>query len=116
MRNHINIRELNDSLSKLNDCADHAPSGTYEDAKELNDLLGDTCDEFMRQLKAMGLKTPNCDQIREVECVLYGYVVDANPMRYATAEGFGSAMNTQAKDRVIRQAAESHAFLASMRS
>jgi hypothetical protein len=51
----------------------------------------------MEGLKALGLDTPNCDQIREVEAVMYGYVRDANPLNVAAAEGFGMAMDGPAQ-------------------
>lgn len=111
IRSTIAVAAANTALSNLEACCENAPEGTYEDAKELRSILGETCDTFMARLRELGLKTPNCDQIREVEAVLYNYVREANPERYASAEGFGTSMDGPARERVIAAASRDRDFL-----
>lgn len=97
-------------------CCDDAPTGTYDQAKELNVLLGDACDKLIQDLRAMGLKADNCDLIYHVEAALYNYVKQSNPdsTLFPVAEGFGSSMDSPARDRVIAQAASNRDFLNSL--
>jgi len=99
MRNETLIKEL----FNFKRCADEAPAGTYEDAKDLNDLIGQTCDDLMANLRERGFKTNNCDLILAVEATIYNYVKLSNPEHtcFPVAEGFGSAMNGPARERVL---------------
>lgn len=114
IRSHLNPQKLNEKLQFLEACAENAPAGTYEDAKALRRLIGASVDNLIRDLKAAGYDTPNCDQAREVEAVIYGYVRDANPLEVATAEGFGEAMSGPAAERVISQATRDRDALAAL--
>lgn len=116
IRTTIGVRALNDKLNLIDACAENAPEGTYDEAKQVREIIGDMADEFMRRLQTIGLDTPNCDQIREVEAVMYGYVRDANPLVVATAEGFGEAMDGPARANVIAGATRDRDFLAGLRS
>ena len=105
-------------LKKLKACADMAPAGTYEDAKALNEVIGDAVDNLMRELRALGLKADNCDRAFELEAAIYAYVKASNPggTIFTTAEGFGDAMSGPARERVIAQAARDRDFLAGLRT
>lgn len=107
------MNEQQIALEHFRRCADAAPAGTYEHAKELAALLGETCDTFMRELRAIGLKANNCDRIHELEAELYAYVKDSNPDApiFPTAEGFGASMDGPERDRVLAQTARNLAFL-----
>ena len=101
------------ALDNFRRCAEDAPAGTYDEAKVLAPLLGETCDTFMRDLRALGLRADNCDLIHEVEAALYEYVKRSNPdaTMFPLAEGFGQAMRGPERDRVVAEAASNHAFL-----
>lgn len=107
IRKFISPRDLSGQLSLLEACAEHAPDGCYEHEKRVLSAIGDIATMILRQTRALGLIAPNCDQIREVEAVIYGYMREANPLDFAAAEGFGMAMDTPAKARVIAQATQS---------
>lgn len=100
-------RQMETALHNFKRCAEDAPEGTYEEAKRLNNLLGETVDQFMRDLRALGLKADTCDLAFEVEATLYNYVKRSNPdgTMFPVSEGFGSSMGGPARERVIAQAA-----------
>jgi len=112
IRNRIDANELSNRLSDLELCAEYAPEGTYEREKEIVAFIGDTANAILRGVRELGLNAPNCDQIREVEAVLYGYIRSANALAVAAGEGFGAAMSGPARERVIAQAARDRDFLA----
>ena len=108
MNNH-----LNNSLLNFKRCADEAPEGAYEDAKRLNEVIGDTCNHLMRDVRALGLKANNCDLIFSLEAAIYDYVKRSNP-EYSllpTAEGFGASLDGPACERAIAQAEGDRDFL-----
>ena len=111
IRTCINARELCKRLDNFMECVENAPPGTYEHEKEIAWLLGEFCDDFITAVRGLGLEAPNCDAIREVESVLYGFIAEANPLAVAAGEGFGQAMSTPARKRVIEQAARNRDFL-----
>lgn len=97
---------MSKQLDNFKRCCDEAPEGTYEDAKWLNECIGDTCDNLMNDLRNLGLKADACDLIYKVEATIYDYVKRSNPdnSMFAVAEGFGEAMDGPARERVIAQA------------
>lgn len=109
----INAAALNTQLGYLERCTEEAPDGAYEHAKALRALIGETADRLMADLRALGYQADNCDLIREVEAVIYGYVKDSNPERsdLITAEGFGEHIDGPAGQRVRQQAADNIAAL-----
>jgi len=103
---------MDNAFSDFRDCVNEAPDGSYQQAKDLSALLGETCDQFMRDVRALGLKADNCDLIYAVEAALYDYVKKSNleSTLFPMAEGFGSAMNGPARSRVLAQTEENLAF------
>lgn len=93
----INAAEFATRLGFLERCAEEAPAGTYETAKRVASLVGDTMDEIMTSLKAAGLKTDGCDEARTLEGCLYRYILKANPEagELMAAEAYG--VNLDAK-------------------
>ncbi|USN14078.1 hypothetical protein KABACHOK_02420 [Brevundimonas phage vB_BpoS-Kabachok] len=113
IRTCINARDLNSQLENLEACAENAPEGAYEDAKALSAFFGETFQHLRGELLALGLMLDNSDGYREFEAVLYGLIKDSNPdcTTFAVSEGFGSAMDGPARERVIAQAADNIAAL-----
>ncbi|UTC28241.1 hypothetical protein GURKE_02100 [Brevundimonas phage vB_BpoS-Gurke] len=103
----INAAALSEQLGLLEACAEDAPEGTYDHAKQINAFFGETYQHLRRELQALGLELDNSDKYREFESVLYGLIKASNPetTTFAVSEGFGSAMSGPARDRVIAQAA-----------
>lgn len=101
----IRNRELNQRLSNLQDCASNAPDGTYERAKDAAEVINDCAEAIFDIFKASGFNLKGNDGFRDLEAQLYGLMVDSNPEEYElqTGEGFGAAMNTEARSRIIRQ-------------
>ena len=106
------------ALSNFRACAENAPSGTYLDAKQLAGGIGETCDNLIKEVRAIGLKADNCDLIFAVEAAIYDYVKRSNPGAglFPTAEGFGWAMDTEARERVIANAERDRDCLANLQS
>lgn len=102
----IHNRELHERLSNLQACAEHAPEGTYERAKEAAGVINDCAESIFEIFKAAGFKLNGDDRFRDIEAALYGLMRESNPTEYQldTGEGFGRVMGTDAKSRVIRQA------------
>lgn len=102
----IRNRELNERLSNLQACAEHAPKGTYDRAKSAAEVINECSESIFAIFKAAGFKLKGMDGFRDLEAQLYGLMLESNPEEYQliTAEGFGAAMDTPAKDRVIFQA------------
>lgn len=113
IRTQIDVRALNDALGHFERCADEAPRGTYEQAKRLVELIGETAQSLIGRLRECGLEANTCDGIREVEAVIYGYIKDSNPDAtvFPTGEGFGESMGGPARDRVLAQTIEARDFL-----
>jgi len=105
--------QLHKALDDFKRCADEAPEGCYEDAKALNAVIGEACNNFMRELRALGLKADACDLIYGVEATLYDYAKRSNPDAsvFPTAEGFGSSLGGPARERVLAQAQGNRDFL-----
>lgn len=106
IRNFISPRDLSGQLALLEACVENAPDGTFEFEKRARTAIGDITDTLLRKTRALNLNAPSCDQIREVEAVIYGYLREANPLTFAPAEGFGRAMDSPARERVIAQSAK----------
>lgn len=107
---------MQNALNYFKRCAEEVPEGTYEDAKRLNEVIGDTCDNLMQEVRDLGLKADACDLIFAVEAAIYDYVKRSNreSTLFPLAEGFGSSMDSPARDRVIAQAAANRDFLRSV--
>lgn len=106
-------RTLEQALSQFKRCADDAPPGTYEAAKQLNAVIGETCDTLIKDIRALGLNADNCDLIFQVEATIYDYVKRSNPDAplFPVAEGFGAAMDGPARERVLVKTAADRDFL-----
>lgn len=105
----------NEAFENFRRCVDDAPAGSYDAAKELAAVIGDACDNLMKEVRALGLKADACDLIYHVEATIYEYVKRSNPQStiFPVSEGFGSAMSGPARDRVIAQAKSNVEFLQS---
>lgn len=98
-------------------CVDDAPAGAYEGAKELAAVIGDACDNLIKEVRALGLKADACDLIYHVEATIYEYVKRSNPEStiFPVSEGFGKSMSGPERDRVIAQAAHNVEILRSLK-
>jgi len=107
----IQNRQLNRQLSNLQVCAEKAPEGTYDDAKEAVEAINDIADHIMQTLSAAGMKVSGDDKMRNLEVSIYEYIIANNPDRFASAEGFGEHVDGPAGHRVMAQAVENRNVL-----
>lgn len=100
-------------LKNFKNCCEEAPVGTYDRAKILNEVIGDKVDAIIETLRNYDWCANNCDLAFALEAEIYAYVKASNPNNedLATAEGFGAAMDTEARERVIAQAIRDRDFL-----
>lgn len=101
----ITNRELHARLSNLQECARSAPANTYERAKEAAEVINDCAESIFEIFKAAGFNLKGDDGFRDLEVQLYALMLRDNPTEYQlhTAEGFGFAMDSPARDRVLAQ-------------
>lgn len=104
------------TLTNFKRCAEEAPEGTYDEAKSLNDAIGNAVDQLIRDIRALGLKADTCDRAFALEAAIYTYVKQSNPdcSLFAMAEGFGASMDGPPRERVIAQARQDRCFLRSI--
>lgn len=116
IRTSLNVRTLNTALSNLEQCAEYASEGAYQQAKEIAALIGSVANGLIKGLRELGLNADACDGIREVEAAIYGYIKESNPDStvFPTAEGFGEAMDGPARERVLAQTGRDMAVLRSL--
>lgn len=89
IRHNIPAREYSDSLYRIEACAEHAPDGEHEIAKQFVSVLGSISNEILARLKQIGLPIDNCDGIREIEAVICGAVLHEDWAAVVEAEEFG---------------------------
>ena len=113
----IRNRELNNRLSNLEACAEHAPEGTYERAKAAAETIGAIATAILHEFRGQGFKAFGDDRLRDIEAALYGYLLECNPdeSELITAEGFGETMNGPARAHVIRQTIRDRDAFAALR-
>lgn len=94
------------ALANFKRCAEEAPEGAYEEAKALNDLITETCDSFMREVRALGLRASACDPAFQLEAGLLRFVKVSNPesTTVLAAEAFGVLLQGDMRFRALDQA------------
>lgn len=105
IRSNINARDLNTDLGNLESCAEHAPEGTYQIAKDTVAAIGECAETILATVRALGLKATGDDRLREIEAVIFGYIVANNEDVLTSAIGFGEHVHGPAGRRIIDQAA-----------
>lgn len=113
IRSHIDARALNEQYGKFLDCAENAPEGTYEAAKEVERFMSETADTILEGARRLGLTPCNADGIRELEAVIYGYLKAGDVALFSQAEGFGSAFSADRAGAASKARADRD-FLASL--
>lgn len=98
IRSSINVRSMNDSLRNIQACAEDAPEGTYDFAKEFvkqfQEAIGDFHKDLHERMGKLGLKVSNTDTFCEIEALTYGMIVAENydNAGIITSQSFGEAM------------------------
>lgn len=100
----IHNRELNNRLGYIERCADVAPQGMYEIARNASAVIDIVSNHLLTTMRAHGFNVLNDDRLRNIEVAVYGYLVEANPGMLADAEGFGEHVDGPAGERVLANA------------
>jgi hypothetical protein len=79
-------------------CVDNAPEGTFVDAKEIRETIGDLADRLLMAANEHDLKVCNCDGIFNLEIEVYGCLRAQNEDRFLGAEGYGRAFDELDRD------------------
>jgi len=97
------LSKLNDRLTFLERCAEMAPEGTYQRAKDAADAINDASQGILDALRTHGFKALNDDRLRNLEAAIYGYLLEGNPDECGliTGEGFGERVDGPAGPRVM---------------
>lgn len=97
---------LNDRLTKIERAAEQAPAGTFMRTKDVAEAVSDASNAVMEALKDHGFAALNNDRLRELEAMIYGYLLAGNPGvrdELTVAEGFADALDGPAAERVLAQ-------------
>lgn len=97
-------REFNRRLTRLERCAETAPEGMYKEARDAVAVINDISGFVLSRVRDGGFKVNNDDRLRDLEAAIYQYMVEANPMAFGVAEGFGEHIDGPAGQRVYAQA------------
>ena len=114
----IRDREMAARFDNFETCAEIAPERTYEQAKELRRLIGETVDNLIREFQRAGVPVNNCDGARNIEVAIYRWLVESNPGdgAFHAAEGFGDHSQGPAGERVIANCIRDRDFIEKMRA
>jgi hypothetical protein len=81
IRRNVNIAAINDDFMAFERGLSAAPAGfDLNKAEDIRDrVLGYSADTFLAVAKRNGLKTCNCDGIREIEALMFDMIRRQNP-------------------------------------
>jgi hypothetical protein len=119
IRSSINASAINRDFQHFETACESAPLGTFDQAKDIGQMIGEQCDAFLAAAKAMGLDVCNCDGIREIECMMFAMLREKNPdSQIEQGIGLGQTLNMhpESADRVITGLVRDRDFLASVKS
>ena len=109
IRSNIDAREANRIYTAFEEGCANAPAGTFAQAEKIRLQIGEACDSFLANMKALGVAVCNCDGIREIEVLMFDMLRRKNqstgPIMAATA--FGLALQEQRyqsdRDEILRR-------------
>lgn len=96
-------------------CVDNAPTGTFEDAKEIRDMMGTTVDNMIKEAQALDLDVCNSDGAFNLEIEIYGWLRRKNVDRFNQFEAFGKCFDEAdefLRERILRGLTSDRDFLA----
>jgi hypothetical protein len=102
----IRNTELNRRLGYLQNCAEKAPEGTYEEAKRAAAAVDQAIESVRTIFRDHGFAANGTDPCRDLEASIYGFLLVSNPNAYGllTGEGFGEHVDGPAGERVLANA------------
>lgn len=91
IRRNLNLAAINDDYSDFLTATEHAPAGTFEQAKMIAEFIGNTVDDLIINGRERGLNICNCDGIREIEVLIFSMLSNKNPdSEIEAARGLGA--------------------------
>lgn len=75
----IRDRETNKRYTAVLLCAENAPEGTFEQAKQVTEIIGEIADGALDYFRAKGIAFSNGDGIRNVEVSIFKELIASQP-------------------------------------
>lgn len=99
------VATLNKQLGFIERCAEVAPEGTYQRAKDAAAAIAEASESIMEVLRSYDFEAPGNDTLRNIEAAIYGYLRHNNPDECGliTGEGFGEHIDGPAGERILAQ-------------
>lgn len=112
----IRNRILNERLNNLQRCAEKAPEGTFEEARNAAAAIDQAIEAVRSAFKEHGFKADGCDICRDLEASIYGFMLNSNPGHTGliVAEGFGEHVDGPCGSRMISEAIRDRDFIATI--
>lgn len=112
------LRKLNNRLSLIERCAEIAPDGTYQRAKDAAAAVADASNGILAAFRDHGFNTLNDDRLRNLEAAIYGYLLEGNPDECGlmTGEGFGEHVDGPAGEYIMANTIRDRNALARIRA
>lgn len=81
IRRHVDLNAINSAYRDFQEACERAPLGMFEQARSVNDLIGETVDGLIARAhnSTAGIKVDNCDGIREIEALIFDMFRNKNP-------------------------------------
>lgn len=121
VRSNINIASNAEDYRNFRTAVDEAPEGTFEASKAFYRALDDSVRVLLKSFDAGGLVYDKCDQIFEIEVMLFAMLRDNNPLyrnEIESAIGLGETLSTGSPElcaRVLAGLIRDRDFIASMK-
>ncbi|UIS25273.1 hypothetical protein [Erythrobacter phage vB_EliS-L02] len=121
IRRNLNVGEIAEDYNNFRTAMDEAPSGLFEATRAMFRSLDDGVGDLLKGFDADGLVYDNCDQIFEIEALLFDMLRRKNPIlqsEIASAIGLGETLSTasrEVRERVLAGLERDRDFLASLK-
>ena len=79
IRRNLNLAAINDDFMDFEKACDLAPDGVLQQAKDIRAFIGEQADQLLSHAQRSGIKTCNCDGIREIEVLIFDMIRRKNP-------------------------------------
>lgn len=75
IRRNIDLSNMSDRLSRLQDACDNAPHNFFPRLHKAISFVGEQCDAFINEARGAKLGVCNCDGIREIESLMMNMLI-----------------------------------------
>lgn len=74
IRRNVDLNAINQRYSAFEDGINAARRPTFDRPLEIAQFIAEQADTFLKEARALGLKTCNCDGIREIEALMFDMI------------------------------------------